>query len=851
MKIRRIVLFVLLTVISSLFIAPGLTANASERYIYRFVDSTDGFVRGETYVIARYNNQAENHLLGVDYSAGKFDGDPNKRGVKDFEVTTRYSEEYGWYFEESDIPSDCVLSSEKGLVFGNNGYFLTGDLNLHFENYGTHRWEYVENDKGAKRIVAEDNNKNEYSLFLETNSDKATWKINAGRVKTANLFKREKVVEPTLVDDYVVIDYSVPADIDVLANDKKGMTLCGFGSDIGRFTVTENKVKRTIRKNFEEYDGQLTSSDGLRKKYSDTKSLYVAHVVNNKLRLTVTNMNFTEPIVLYYEVKTPQNTYMYSSITIYPANTVYYEDKMYDDNKEGKGDFIEYSDGWEEIGTAYEALKIAPNTERHYGYNEAYSSCTSLSGGSAHVLHGDKNTTLTNSPSASFTFTGTGFEIIASCGNDTGSIVAYLYSGDTVNKGDKPIASLFVNTYHGYELVADGYYIHNWKFTDGRWKYISRTNSDTAVENREFPRDAAEGSTMQTCEERYSYIETECDDIVQCNVLRRTDLEYGTYTVVLKTMYSEIFDHSGNENGNYDVIFDAVRIYNPAGDNAEADSHYESDGEGNVRFVSLPNLLVSMNTLGLSAKSGVVFIDGIGAVSDMELYRKYGSINEIYLISGQSIGFAVDNTSDLSSVLVGARAVESGAILNVNGSGYSITSCTDMYYDITADVIGDGYVIISNRGEGKLALSTLKLTYESPVMLQSETPVFVTAQCVGNIISRVNAEYIEDNSEEAFEAASFRAVYMPVLKAGITCDVYFTTSREVVGVKLAGNAAKLRYTDSQGYKHWHSEVYFETGGVRVYPAIAIDKDGNATEAIECTLNVEPARVKIGLGGKLR
>lgn len=830
MKKRRFLSFILCIVLTAAGMSVFAPVNAETKYIYRFVDSTDDFVKNGTYIIARYNAQEENHLLGVDYSQNNFNGDGNARGVKDFPVTMRYSESYGWYFNESDIPAACVFSADQGRVFGNNGYYLKCDLNLHFESGNWTGWTYIENATGSKRITGNISS-NEYCLYYNSTS----WQLSAGRTKTANLFVREKISGGLLREDYAVIDYSVPALIDVLDNDDGNLTLMGFTSDITKFSAEMNTGV---------YNTRVTTTAKLRKKYDDSKSLYLTDIVGNKLKLTVLNMRFTEPFTIYYEVKTSEDKYMYSSVTVYPANTVYYEDKLYDSDP--KGAFIEYSGDWEEKGTAFDSLNIAGNV-RHYGKNDAYSACTGYSGGSAHVMSVDGTTTLDNSPTASFTFTGTGFDIIAQCGSGNGIVAAYVYEGDSADGNADVIYRWIADTYYGYELTRNGWYKYTWKFVQGEWKCTARDNSETAQTNAEFPRDADEGAVMYTYEPRYTYDTVDSGNIEQCGIMKSGSLTYGTYTVVLKSFYSEFFDHRNAEG--YDFVLDAVRIYNPALNSASVKARHAADGEDNAEFYSLRDMLISADALGDGEECGVVFVDGIGAAEDIETMKKFGPANEIYLSAGQSIGFELDAGEDIASVQLGARVISGNAQLTVNGGAHDLSSASDMYFDITSDIAGDedGYVIVRNSGSGILSLTSLKITCVENNVLTGTSPVFVTAGFRDDIARRIGGAYVEDNSEEAIEAEGFRMIYMSCAKVNTPFYVRFVTPAGFSKVKLQGIEAEYLYTDTLGNMYWRAEVSFDRAGKKKLRAFAVDASGNATAALECTVAVNGEKVKLGIG----
>lgn len=104
-----------------------------------------------------------------------------------------------------------------------------------------------------------------------------------------------------------------------------------------------------------------------------------------------------------------------------PATTVYYED---DDSN-----FITFSDGWSTTGNTADNTQTYNTTP--YGYDEAYADSGYYSNGSAHNVNIEEGGA---SQTATFTFTGTGFDLYSQTGGDNGllSIRVVNDSGETV-----------------------------------------------------------------------------------------------------------------------------------------------------------------------------------------------------------------------------------------------------------------------------------------------------------------------------------------------------------------------------------------------------------------------------------
>lgn len=104
-----------------------------------------------------------------------------------------------------------------------------------------------------------------------------------------------------------------------------------------------------------------------------------------------------------------------------PATTVYYED---DDSN-----FITFSDGWTTTGNTADKTQTYNTTP--YGYDAAYAGSGYYSNGSAHTVNIAEGG---ESQTATFTFTGTGFDLYSQTGENNGllSIKVVNDSGETV-----------------------------------------------------------------------------------------------------------------------------------------------------------------------------------------------------------------------------------------------------------------------------------------------------------------------------------------------------------------------------------------------------------------------------------
>lgn len=328
------------------------------------------------------------------------------------------------------------------------------------------------------------------------------------------------------------------------------------------------------------------------------------------------------------------------SIKVIPATSVYYEDSFAKFTPgTGKANTATWSidkDGTDPKATTTQALS-ALGSKDVYGYDDAYKDSTKLSMGSAHkvTVNADMVKGWTDGsawPTATFTFKGTGFDVISLTDNTSGAVVYNVKSADgTYNE------TRFIDNYYGY------------KYVNGQW-VVDKDGTNA---------------------------------LYQIPVIKVTDLSYGEYTVTLSVRYGEYFDQA--KKGSYSFWLDAIRVYDPMGKDNET---YKQDDEGYPQYIKLRDALVAENV------ESALFIDG-AAKADITAYKNYGPNNEVYLANGQAITFTVPENAKIASIQIGAKAPDgSAATMVVNGTETNIASATEMYYEIGTE--GKNFTIANN-----------------------------------------------------------------------------------------------------------------------------------------------------------
>ena len=454
------------------------------------------------------------------------------------------------------------------------------------------------------------------------------------------------------VNDTVVIDYGRP----VVVTPAQNTAFYGEG------TLT------AISANAQGYN-DILFTEGLDETFGNTvEGKYgVFTLENGKIRYELNKeehmLAMPTPDVAYYAVKTP-NGYYYGKLTVIPATIIYYEDDFVNFTDTTLTEGTEGTGIWTTVGEqapdiqSEDRIAISQNIYGHDPMNKNY---TQYSNGMAHKVTvnsvtgsrgTDENGNFT-APTASFTFTGTGFDLISLTTTDTELIQVNVWDAET---GEQVFRKV-VNNYYGYNYGV-------------------------------LP---AEGGGFVVDEESNPvygwYVDKDADGCVwQVPVMKVEGLEYGTYNVTILVAYMTAFDH--NEDQKDSFVLDSIRVYDPAKYNDEAKDAYLADGEYNPTYKKLRDLILEASNFdGVDTEDelcldGVVFVDGKSSTSISMDYANPGPNNETYLAHGQSVAFKLAADIPVNNVHIGVKlAFGTSATLCLNGEELvTVTTATDMYY---------------------------------------------------------------------------------------------------------------------------------------------------------------------------
>ena len=595
------------------------------------------------------------------------------------------------------------------------------------------------------------------------------------------------------VDDTVVVEYGLPVEINVLKNDVSAKEVTAIGTYAEKTGDVKNTTRAFTGTSLELENGNVVLKNG--------KIIYTP---------TTTNTTAQE---FYYEV-TANGGYYYAKVTVIPATSIYYEDtffKFADATITKDDETFDYK--WTTVGEVFDAFQSSELDEA-YGYDSAYDNNVAYSGGAAHVTTVDKNVTAAVGPTATFTFTGTGFDLFTVTDYYSGMVTATVYSGTQVAPANR-VQGVMANAYFGY-------------------KYNAETEEYEPADN---------------------------GAIYQVPVIKTRGLDYGTYTVVVAPRYNKSFDVANA--GNCKVYVDSVRIFDPMGeDNETANDAYMADGEYAPEYLNIRETIVQANNEGIFETLGLgssVYLDGGNA--DIENYLKNGPKNEVYLGKGNSVAFnivtksnVVPATIQLGMRLTGINGASADVKLTNGGSSQwirniNLNSTTERYYSIDGAVdwtlLDDGTyktatpVIITNDSDAVISLTSLKWAFDGTgaqtellyLMSDGNTPE-IAMMAIGRAVETEIRETILNPDNISFSFSKDEYI------VGDSAMLTVSTPEGVVSVKVNGADAISNGADENGRMTWTYEFTADSVGSMTFEIIASDENGFTSESVTASTEVK-------------
>lgn len=487
------------------------------------------------------------------------------------------------------------------------------------------------------------------------------------------------------------------------------------------------------------------------------------------------------------------------SFHVIPATNVYYEDSFATfTNGTDKASAARWSIvGNDDSNTTDKSANVnqalsALGDKNIYGHDAAYADSTKLSMGSAHKVTVNANmvkgwTDGSAWPTATFTFKGTGFDVISLTDNTSGTIFVTV----TNKKTGQIEKRTTVNNYYGYKLE------------NGKW--VTSKNDPNCL--------------------------------YQIPVIKIAGLDYAEYEVKIQVAYADFLDEA--KAGNYSFWLDAIRVYDPMGKNNVT---YTQDNEGYPQYIKLHDAIVGQTANITKA----VFVDG-GANATLDEYTNHGPNNEVYLTHGQAISFRLTgNLGSIASVQIGAKTPNgTGEAAKISVNKQEVKTATEMYYAITDAAKNGQQVTIANDGRGILSLTNLKITYKESGKSVSLAPLTTADQ--ENAVAQVRALFAAP--AEPFQPDRFEASWGRAVRKGNTATLTVKTSEDVDSITVDDQAITTYDTKTErtGWGWWAKTVTYREFTYQVaaeettdYTICAVNSAGVSSDPITATLTVRPS-----------
>lgn len=643
------------------------------------------------------------------------------------------------------------------------------------------------------------------TILIDFEAPQYTWSVVGFGVRYDLTVERKTPLNP----DQVVIDYGKAVQFDVLANDKKVLEEKeGFVAKVVGFATYNSSLKTEYPQNDngdETYvadNGTFTVDDAGNTQYQPTKMVIGVDEVFCVVRFT----NENNPADFYY---------MYQKMEVIPATIMYYEtDFAGGVFKTDEVSWDSADDGLKPDGPQ-DCVTIGSDL---YGYDSSYTDDCMLSNSSSLYAEGKGVDTTWST----FSFTGTGFDLISCTGTEQGIIKVQVYSDAEMHNCVKTI------------------------------------------------------SVLNKSEKKLT--------LYQIPVVSVNGLTHGTYYV--KIGVDKAFSHDTLTflNRGNQFYFDAIRIFDPiyvknvasATDGSDAKIAYEAyvaDGESNNQIIEVRSKLIGQLSYDLDNEvEGLLFVDAIrdaegnpieGAGVEWSDYTTVGPNNEAYIYDEQGIGFRIDLKNGIpASIHIGAKSADGNPVGlsvqtyvgNVDDATYELnpddtealnfSSATAQYFDIlggqTLTSTESLYVTISNTGTGILSITDLKIAYGNAAGTVS---VMSDANVLEKLTGVVNDNIETDNEAKNYDVISAEFTEESI-KRNTEATLIVTTPEAVESIIVSttlGRNEEFEVVDvvtENGLKVWTLKKVITTTGTKTYRITGYSATDVAGAPVEAKIKVK-------------
>lgn len=601
--------------------------------------------------------------------------------------------------------------------------------------------------------------------------------------------------------------------------------------------------------------GDILTGDAAKKKIKDMKfetsygKADVDSEQDNSITFTPTSI-MTMPVVVTADITFADGSQVSPKIAFIPASNVMYEES-----------FVKLGDtsDWTKTGTAgaSKQAKEVLGEEGIHGYDASYDTDSKFSNGSAYqaqlTLSKNDGGIVTTQDKATFTFTGTGFDLISECGTDTGMLWTVIqnsegktvktYLVDTYFTGDEKgiisgtdILDYQVPVVRCTDLARDTYTVevYGW-LTDGSG-VVAKTAEETTENGEVSEQTIAEVlDDMSVKNVDASEVEATCMDDNSV-LLGGTGVEE---TAAKSRSARAAVATSAN------VYIDGVRVYNTLNENNGANKYTKS--EQNVKYESVYDYVKNSLDENNQLDNSLVYVeyDGKQDIWNIADYKQQGPQNEVYLPPRSEIAFALDGYTKGDTVQVAAKAVKGKisceGLKNNNGDSVSLNTATEMYYTAEVEYTEETkqpYVHIKNNTSSVLALSEMKIS--SGISAKADPTLETTILNKENHQAEFTPETLTVSAPKTLTQDRVSTLSIKA-SASDVAEVWLSIDGEKATELKANNSKAVKRGKSKTYSY--SELINEDGDLKAgtthtYSVYAVSKDGKRSDPVVVTVTIE-------------
>ena len=703
-------------------------------------------------------------------------------------------EHQNWVYPQSPLPDDACYDY---LPYGNYTYGIGGEsfvVHDSEEDVGPVRLApktgliVVTNGDGSREVITTGSDPStawsEFSVLAKADGSDFTWKSGVACSTTA----LRNAVTNKETTEYVVYDFSNTLRYTLEPPTKDGEVITVAEGDVPmKILGINNKKKDTTAttKTIGKFTFVKSGNDTI-----DIRIKGITDATAELYALVQCDPNYSDAVLVWRK------------IVVMPATNVHYEETYLNYNAdssknyaaewsfEGKAKNPVYNVSGKGMTGSGKARQSGDNIL--YGYDETYAKQTGDSNNrSMKVTVGsdafDKVKAKTHVwPEFSFTFTGTGFDIIGRTGMNTG-----VYVVKVRNSANKLVNSQIVNTrYFGSEWMGENYDADDPESGNGNigndLRQVPIIHIDSDKSGNSLARDTYTVVVQLLWSKGYAMIPQ------KGGVIDFPGIDKIEYELIGFDGEAVRGEAEEEEELPFNVYVDAIRVYNPA----DADlpvilKAYEDAGEYDHYYTEVRDLVLDNPDLSAGGKiEGAIAIDLTphqkpvlddegnpvlddegnpvyeydmpqGDFADLAAaYEQYGPNNEMYLKDRQGFAFYV-NTSGMMHISAktpfgGTMTMKVYAIIpgeEPTYFEYEVNSSTEMYFDCDAifeNFSGETCIVVTASGSGILSVCELKTS--SPVIEMSISADYTALELAAAVIGGKKGDVNADGSIDMMDA---------------------------------------------------------------------------------------------------